>query len=299
MAQPIVIQLQELASDSNHDISDLLRKALMVATKLNLSTFREWILAELNGYAGAASEPLPGYRLIHGDLRVQNPFHGLQPFFVPQDIHDAVTLVHVTESVASIQQLIEGSKNGHLVFYFSPEQERILMSMQDSIAPLRPLRAIGSNKLIAIINTIRTRILEWSLSLESEGILGDGLSFSSKEKQAAMQSQNIRIENFQGILGNVEGSSVTQTNTQHITASDFSSLARYLANQGVDDTEIRELELAVRDDPEPVHGKGFGPKVSTWIGKMVSLAASGGWEISVSTAGGVLAAALSKFYGLS
>lgn len=299
MAQPIVIQLQELASDSDHDIGDLLRKALMVATKLNLATFREWILSELNGYAGAAGELLPDYRLIHGELRVQNPFHGLQPFLVPQDIHDVVTQVQITESVASIQQLVEGSKNGHLVFYFSPEQERILMSMQEGFAPLRPLRTIGANKLIAILNTIRTRILEWSLSLEAEGILGDGLSFSSKEKQAAMQSHNIRIENFQGILGNVDGGSVTQTNTQHITASDFSSLARYLANQGVDDTDIQELELAVRDDPEPGHRKGFGPKVSAWIGKMVSLAASGGWEISLATAGSVLAAALSKFYGLS
>ncbi|HBX56042.1 hypothetical protein [Pseudomonas sp. UBA2684] len=298
MAQPIVIQLQELASDSGHDISDLLCKALVVATKLNLTEFREWILAELNGYAGAVNLLLPGYRLIHGDLRVQNPFHGLQPFLVPQDVHDIVNKVHVTESVASIEQLIEGSKNGHLVFYFSPEQERVLMSMQESIAPLRPLRAIGANKLTAILNTIRTRILEWSLSLEAEGILGDGFSFSTSEKQAAMHSQNIRIENFQGILGNVEGSSVTQTNTQHIKASDFSSLARYLTSQGVGDAEVRELELAVRNDPEPNSGKGFGPQVSAWVGKMVALAASGGWEISVATASGVLATALSKFYGL-
>ncbi|HCF7185722.1 TPA: hypothetical protein ACVGOQ_005610 [Pseudomonas aeruginosa] len=297
MTQPIVIQLQELASDRGHDIGDLLRKALMVSTKLNLTEFREWILAELNGYAGAANLSLPDYRLIQGDLRVQNPFHGLQPFLVPQDVHDLVTQVHVTESVASIEQLIESSKNGHLVFYFSPEQERVLMSMQESFAPLRPLRAVGANKLAAILNTIRTRILEWSLSLESEGILGDGFSFSMSEKQTAMHSQNIRIENFQGILGNVEGSSIKQTNIQHINASDFSSLARHLASQGVGDAEIRELELAVRNDPEPSSGKGFGPQVSAWLGKMVALAASGGWEISVATAGGVLATALSKFYG--
>ncbi|WP_423391489.1 hypothetical protein [Burkholderia sp. LMG 21824] len=299
MAQPIVIQLQELASNSDHDISDSLRKALMVATKLDLAAFRGWILAELNGYAGASREMLPDYRTIHGELRVQNPFHGLQPFLVPQNLHDAVTQVHVTESVASIQQLIEGSQTGHLVFYFSPEQERILMSMQDGFAPLRPLRVIGANKLMAILNTVRTRILEWSLSLERENILGHGLSFSASEKQAAMHSQNIRIENFQGILGNVEGSSVTQTNSQHIAASDFSSLARYLTEQGVGDAEIRELERAVREDPEPRSSNEFGPRVSAWVGKMVAHAASGGWEISVATAGGVLAAALSKFYGLS
>ncbi|WP_448101070.1 AbiTii domain-containing protein [Luteibacter jiangsuensis] len=119
MAQPIVIQLQELASDSSHDINDLLRKGLMVATKLDLKEFREWIIAELNGYAGGG-EPVPDYRVVHGDLRVENPFHGPQPFLVPSELHDHVTKIKVSESVASIQQLIEGSKKGHLVYYFPP-----------------------------------------------------------------------------------------------------------------------------------------------------------------------------------
>lgn len=299
LAQPIIIQLQELASDSSHDIGDLLRKALMVATKLDLDEFRVWILAELNGYAGTSVESLPAYRIIQGDLRVHNPFHGLQPFIVPQDLHESITKIRVTESVASLCELAFGTRRGEITYQFPPEAERILMSMQGDFAQLRPLRVVGANKLIAILNTVRTRILEWALSLETEGILGDGLSFSASEKQAAMNSQNIRIENFQGILGNVEGGTVSQTNVLHIVASDFASLARYLASKGVGESEIKELELAVRDDPEPRQGKGFGPKVSQWIGKMVTLSATGGWEIGVATAGGVLASALSKFYGLS
>lgn len=299
MAQPIVIQLQELASDSNHDISDLLRKALMVATKLELGEFREWILAELNGYSKARRDSLPDYRIIRGDLRVHNPYHGLQPFLLPQELHEAVTVINVTESVASLCELAYGKTKGEIVYQFAPEQERILMSMQGGFAQLRPTRVVGTNKLTAILNTVRTHILEWALSLEAEGIVGDGLSFSVSEKQAAMNSQNIRIENFQGILGNVQGGSVTQTNTVHIVASDFSSLARYLAEKGVKDAEIKELELAVRDDPEPDREGSFGPKVSAWIGRMVTLAATGSWEVSVATAGGVLAAALCKFYGIS
>jgi len=299
LAQPIVIQLQQLASDSSHDISDLLRKALMVATKLNLDEFREWILAELNGYAGSSLESLPAYRIIQGDLRVHNPYHGLRPFILPNELHESVARIHVTESVASLCELASGGRRGEITYQFPPEAERLLMSLQGDFAQLRPLRVVGANRLIAILNTVRTRILEWALSLEAEGILGDGLSFSASEKQAAMNSQNIRIENFQGILGNVEGGSVSQTNVQHIVPSDFSSLARYLASKGVGEEEIRELEVAVRDDPEPRGEKGFGPKVSEWVGRMVTLAAAGSWEISVATAGGLLAAALGKFYGLN
>ncbi|UXL29522.1 hypothetical protein [Stenotrophomonas maltophilia] len=299
MAQPIVIQLQELASDSSHDVSDLLRKALMVATKLELGEFREWILAELRGYSGTSRDNLPDYRIIRGDLRVYNPYHGLQPFIVPQELHEAATVINVTESVASLCELASGKTQGEIVYPFAPTQERVLMSIQGGLTQLRPTRVVGANRLKAIINTVRTHILEWALSLEAEAIVGDGLSFSASEKQAAMNSQNIRIENFQGILGNVQGGSVTQSNTQHIVASDFSSLARYLAEKGVKEAEIKDLELAVRDDPEPGKGGSFGPRVSAWMGKMVTLAATGGWEVSVATAGGVLAAALSKFYGFS
>src|SRR3546814_17115873 len=80
MTQPIVLQLQELASDSSQDLGDVLRKALTVATKLRLEEFRKWTSCELNGYADP--KLLPEYRIVKGDLRVHNPIHGLMPFLI-------------------------------------------------------------------------------------------------------------------------------------------------------------------------------------------------------------------------
>jgi hypothetical protein len=57
-------QLQLYATNSNVPTSDLLRKALMVARKLNLTTFEEWITKELHGYPEA--DPLPSYRKSKG-----------------------------------------------------------------------------------------------------------------------------------------------------------------------------------------------------------------------------------------
>ena len=62
---------------------------------------------------------------------------------------------------------------------------------------------MGGHKLATVIDAVRTMILNWSLKLEEEGILGEGLSFSEEEKQKAATSTQIRIENFQGILGDV------------------------------------------------------------------------------------------------
>jgi len=45
----IVIELQEMSSDENIPITALIRKALIVASKLNLSDFKKWIEKEING----------------------------------------------------------------------------------------------------------------------------------------------------------------------------------------------------------------------------------------------------------
>ena len=46
----LVLEIQRLATDRGNDISDLLRKCLMVAAKLKLNEFRTWVDSELNGY---------------------------------------------------------------------------------------------------------------------------------------------------------------------------------------------------------------------------------------------------------
>ena len=46
----IVIELQHEALKSDFDIMNLLRNAYLVARKLKLQEFEEWIKEELNGY---------------------------------------------------------------------------------------------------------------------------------------------------------------------------------------------------------------------------------------------------------
>lgn len=298
MTKSVVIELQELASNGGNDIGDLLRKTLMVATKLGLTEFRQWALAELNGYTGELREHLPDYRVIRGELKAHNPMRGLIPLQVPHQLHDLLAEIRVTESVYSLEQLLTSEGTGAVVYDFSAEQEQQLMSMQHDYVKLRPTRSVGVNRLMAILGAVRTTILDWSLALEADGILGEGLLFSASEKQAAMN--NINIQNFQGIIGNIEGgSSVSQTNLQQITAADFSTLARHLTECGVSKEDVQELEQALGHDPKPKSAAQFGPKVSAWVGKMMGKAAAGSWEITVATAGGFLANALSKYYGIS
>lgn len=295
---PIVLQLQGLASDSETPIPELLRKALLISTKLGLNDFRQWVINELNGYKQV--DDLPDYRLIYGDLRVHNPYHGYMPFIIEDsELSEAARKIQVMQSVDSLNHLITEGSGSYLTFAFPPEIEAALMRMQDGFTPLRPTRVVARSQIVGTLEKIRTQLLNWSLQLEAEGILGEGLSFSETEKRRAEMSQSINIHNFQGVLGNVLDSNVQQNLNMTVSPGNFDSLAAYLAAHGVSTEDLRVLEDAVRHDPQPSDKDKFGDKVSGWVGKMVGKAAQGGWNISLGAAGNLLASAISKFYGLT
>src|ERR1035441_1726263 len=75
--ESVVLQLQRECLDSRVPILDILRKALVVARKLSLADAQAWIEKELNGYH--RSDAPPTHRLLTGQVRVRNPYHGWQP----------------------------------------------------------------------------------------------------------------------------------------------------------------------------------------------------------------------------
>jgi hypothetical protein len=293
---PLVLQLQHLATDNSTDVTELLRKALVVATKLGLEAFREWANHELHGYD---SSDVPKYRRVHADLRAMNPYRGLIPFLLhDRDLQDLVCNVPIPDSIGALADLLTNrrSSDSCLIVQFSASQKQALMKMQDAFEPLEPVRTVGRNQIAAILDAVRTTILEWSLTLEADGILGEGMTFSPDEKQRAHAS--IKIENFQGVLGDVTGSAVTQTNMINVQKGDFQSLRRCLTDKGVSEEDVDELEKAIQEDPPPSSDATYGRGVSAWLGKMVSNAASGVWQIGVGAASRFLGTALGSYYGL-
>lgn len=297
MSDPIVIELQRLASDGNCLVDELLRKALVVATKLQISDFKDWINRELNGYHAVSD--MPSYRIIQGTLRVMNPVTGRQMPVFFEAAHDEVKLSRfaAVQSVGEIQSFVSsGSKQ--LQCPFTPVEKQRLLEQLDTPVPMECLRIVSTSSLVTILNAVRNTILEWSLRLEQQGILGEGMKFSSEEKNRAMTSQNIHIGSFQGILGDVAGSTVTQKQEMIVNAGDFNSLNRTLSDSGIEATDIQALKTALDTDPPPESTAKLGPKVSTWIGTMMSKSASGAWKVGLDVASKLLPAAIAAYYGL-
>ncbi len=125
--KPIVIELKQDALKSDISVTDLLRKAYVVARKLKLSDFEKWIKLELDGYLD--NENIPEYRNVYGSVEAWNPYHGWQPiYFEDHEMAEAISNRTNGQRVAEIESLLKNNfENGNsLQMPFSAEQENII-----------------------------------------------------------------------------------------------------------------------------------------------------------------------------
>lgn len=291
----IVLQLQEMASSSESSESDLLRKARMVATKLKLDEFNSWLEHELHGYPQDAD--VPDYRIFFGDLRARNPANNvLMPIRFNAETTETLSRIHCRESVGTLVELTK-SENGELQMPLSYRELQAVHQMMDNFHRqwVLPFRWISPTQLTNILDRIRSIILDWSLKLESQGIVGTGMTFSDDEKKRAA-TQHISIGNFQGVLGDVSHSELSQNLKMEVVSHNLESLRGFLKEARVPAKEIAELEAAIKTDPHPTK-KVLGPRVGEWLGRVVTGCATGAYELTIGAGGDLMANAIWKFYG--
>lgn len=178
----IVLELQQEALSKEVDVITLLRKAYLIARKLKLTEFEKWISLEQNGYS--INEEIPQYRHVTGEVKAWNPYHGWIPVVfnrdTPLDEH------RLRDSIANLANVYENSKGGYCLLYFPPEINAYL-SKNSSFQTKYALH-VSLNQIYNVIEQVRNKILEWSITLEENGIIGEGLQFSSEEKQKALDT---------------------------------------------------------------------------------------------------------------
>lgn len=97
----------------------------------------------------------------------------------------------------------------------------------------------------------------------------------------------------------VIGSGSIQGVTNSVIRNDVESLLAALKKTGIEEADLAALRAAISDDAgSPDHAeRKFGPRVRSWIGRMMSKAGTSTWQIAVAAAGNVLGNAISAFYG--
>jgi hypothetical protein len=226
----IVLELQAEAMDASTNLGSLLRKSLAVATKLQLAEWIAWCKCELNGYPSGAN--IPEYRNLYGEMKMFNPYNGVWMQFAGL----GPIKTSCSQPVAEVQEL---AKPGGMIC--QPVPPEAYRRMTEIITP--PQVILQKTSMVGILDAVRNTILEWTLKLEADGVLGEGMTFSQQEKKTVMKNEtNYHIGTFSGVLGNVSGGNVQIGHYNQIEAQ--------LKAAKVPDSERKELKQLMDELPK-------------------------------------------------
>lgn len=181
----LVEDLQAEALRADADLPNLLQRALVVATKLDLQKFRAWARLELDGYPGGVE--VPQYRQLRGQLSYRNPFHGTQPALVgDSDLQEQISRAPMSDSVAQISHLVQSGIDRVQVVLPTDLQMLLMRYFQ---GPANFFLVVSTHHLRGILDSVKTELIDWTLRLEQDGIIGEGMRFSDAEKVKAVKDE--------------------------------------------------------------------------------------------------------------
>lgn len=200
MGNGIVLQLQSEALDESVDIETLLRKAYLVAYKLNLEDFINWIKSEQNGYSGN----VPSYRIVGGEIKAWNPYRGWCPVIMPSELSDTVSKMTILNPISTVSDIYNKSE-GTIYLSLPGEINELLNKMTDGF-PTKYDFVTSKTEFHKIVSAVRNQILDWALKLEESGIIGENLEFSASEIEKAhfVQTINNYTNNFYSTADNTQ-----------------------------------------------------------------------------------------------
>ncbi len=259
----LVHELQNDAMSKDTRLSDMLRKALVVATKLKVEEFKVWVESEMKGYG--EGENIPSYRTVSGSLKAWNPYNGWIPVIVEDSrLAEHTSKRNIGQPVSQLESLYYGKDEKKVLQVPLPHDELIEYFSHSEVFRLGmiPTLIVDKAQLAGILDAVRNEILNWSLELERQGILGDGMSFTTEEVDKAKSV--INIGSFRGILGDVSSSNVQ--------IGDYSTIHDALKDKGVSQKERNELENILDEikTADPVQKKGLIKKGFEWLERNAS-----------------------------
>jgi hypothetical protein len=208
----LVEELQRDSLDSSVNVSDLLRKAFLVASKLKLDAFKKWADCEMNGYG--KDDELPRYRTITCRLRAWNPYNGWIPvmFHDNPDLQQKLSIHYARGPVASYHDLLGDPKSGgEFIVHVGPDVQQFFNRQSEPGFEFEVSLHVPRVGVVRILDSVRNTILQWSLKLQEDGINGEGMSFSNVERDIASNKADElqRMVNYINI-GHMENSAIQQ-----------------------------------------------------------------------------------------
>lgn len=294
----------ELATNTGHSITVLLRKCVVLAHQIKNDRLKMWANKELSGYAD--EDELPNYRVVSataighfsgwGGSQATLP---IPPAALEKNHQRFATQVHLAQAIATYEDLVKtATAEGQITMNWPPNmvlyyQNRIPFTGQQ-MSLVVAYQEIPKPTLVELLDTVRNRVLNVALEIQSE--LGERdedlkhITPQSEEKIERYVSQQI----FNGNVYVSTGQSTMTVQEQHISAGNWEELQKVLCNSGISQSELESLSTAVSEDENQM-----GPTVKGWIEKTAPKVLSGGVKMATSVGQAILTEYLKHYFGLS
>ena len=296
--------IQNAAVDAKSDLATLLRKCKLLAARLGSQQLEDWVVWESNGYPDDV--PVPEYRAW--SLEVRGHFSGpygsgirnarIPTTALPKTVRPSYQRYECRQSIASIETMLSTAKGGTLRVSTGDLALVLGTKVYKYQNCMEAWAEFSANHLVEIANTVRNRILDFSLAVWKEAPTAGEPDQASGSKIEAKKVTQIFNTTVYGGSANLVGATTDSTVVFNISTNDFSSLEKILREQGVQSPDLEELKEALQSDPKPATDRALGPKVSSWISRMIKKAADGTWNVGLTAAGNLLSQAITKYYGL-
>ena len=300
----VVDEIIELAVDDAIRLPVILRKCLVVATKLKNDRLKRWVLSELNGYDDR--DALPQYRVIGtkakgfflGPLQGQLHDQILSSGVLDEDHRWRATTAYLMEGIAAYEQVLGKNGEGAVRLEWPGD---LVVRYQDKFfkdwALNRAWQEVPIPGLAALVDNVRNRLLEFALEIQGE--IGDTEVPLERIAPEIVESAvtTIIYGGHNVIASNIAGD-VKQIGELNVVHGNFVSLARVLEEVGVPADELGALEKAIAEDKEAGEEKGFGDRTSEWLGKALTYVGKGGGQVVGGVAKATLTKAVMAYFGL-
>jgi hypothetical protein len=297
--------IQNSAVDSKSDLASLLRKCKLLAARLGSQPLEDWVLWESNGYPDDIG--VPDYRIWV--LEIKGYFVGpmgatLQNYPIPlaclpEKARRVYERYECRQSIAGIEVILVKAGSCTTLHVDTGDLALLLgTNVYQHYNCIQVSAECNPSALVEVVNTVRNRILDFTLAVWKEApTAGDTDGNPTPKIETSRVTQIFNTTVFGG-AANLVGTASQSVIEFNIGVKDVAALERILRDNGVAESEIVELRDAIETEPEMKPNQGFGPRVSSWIGKMLGKAADGSWKIGTGAAGSLLAQVIAKYYGL-
>lgn len=297
----LLVELRDLVTDPSARLSDILRKAKVLAVTLQQEDIKAWVTHELNGYP--AGVDLPSYRCLNSPplgtfsgVASQVSNFLLPVSQMPEFIQVWARELRMPSSVAEIEALAHGHSN---TLRHPWPVEAVQLMRETIVMPgfvlAEAYQPISKAQLEGILDAVRNRLLDFLLAIQElrPDVVDSDEALQAIPRERISDVFHITVHGGQPVIA--AGHSLTQQVIQ-VTPGSLPELVKVFRDLGVDEPDLKELQSAIIEDGDPPKGQP-GNRVKTWMSKMMTKAFDGTWKVAISVAAEVIKKSIFAYYG--